>query len=425
MKELVSRYIEENIPLSNSDKVLVGLSGGADSVALLLVMNSIGYYCEAAHCNFNLRGSESDDDERFVVDLCKKLNIKLHKASFNTLSYSKTNKISIEMAARQLRYDWFEKIRLSNNLDYIAVAHHRDDNVETVLLNLIRGTGILGLAGIKPLNGRIIRPMLCVTRDEVLEYLNNLGQRYVVDSTNNEDEYVRNKIRLNVIPILSHINTAAKENIHRSSENVMSALKIYNIYVDEAKKRVMLGDDISVSAIKKENEPETILFEILKNKGFNFQQIRSIYKSLDGQSGKSFYSSDWVVLKDRDRLIVSELLDKSLCESPKFLVEEVSVEDGFVINPSNKIAYFDKDKIKGGENVRLYSKGDWFIPFGMKGKKLVSDFLTDQKVPVTEKSNQHLLCFGEDIAWVVGRRIDNRFKVDSNTKRVVVYTIIE
>lgn len=425
MKDLVSRYIEENTPLSKSDKILIGLSGGADSVALLLIMHTLGYYCEAAHCNFNLRGDESDSDEKFVVNLCQKLKVKLHRVSFNTVGYASINKMSIEMAARELRYDWFEKVRSNNDLDYITVAHHKDDSVETVLLNLVRGTGIAGLIGIKPVNGKVIRPLLCITRYEILTYLENECQEYVTDSTNNEDEYARNKIRLNIIPMLLQVNAGARENIYRSSENLMSVYKIYSKYIQEARDKVMCGDNISISAIKKEREAETVLFEILKDKGFNYQQIKNIYKSLDSHSGKVFYSSEWLVLKDRDKLMVSPLNTTAYLSKPKFKIEEVSIDLDFKINKSKNIAYFDKDKIVGDEIVRLCEKGDWFIPFGMKGKKLVSDFLTDIKLPFTEKSKQYLLCFGDDIAWVVGKRIDNRFRIDETTKRVIIYTIME
>lgn len=425
MKDLVSRYIEENTPLSKSDKILIGLSGGADSVALLLIMHTLGYYCEAAHCNFNLRGDESDSDEKFVVNLCQKLKVKLHRVSFNTVGYASINKMSIEMAARELRYDWFEKVRSNNDLDYITVAHHKDDSVETVLLNLVRGTGIAGLIGIKPVNGKVIRPLLCITRYEILTYLENECQEYVTDSTNNEDEYARNKIRLNIIPMLLQVNAGARENIYRSSENLMSVYKIYSKYIQEARDKVMCGDNISISAIKREREAETVLFEILKDKGFNYQQIKNIYKSLDSHSGKVFYSSEWLVLKDRDKLMVSPLNTTAYLSKPKFKIEEVSIDLDFKINKSKNIAYFDKDKIVGDEIVRLCEKGDWFIPFGMKGKKLVSDFLTDIKLPFTEKSKQYLLCFGDDIAWVVGKRIDNRFRIDETTKRVIIYTIME
>lgn len=425
MKELVSRYIEENISLSKSDKILVGLSGGADSVALLLIMNTLGYYCEAAHCNFNLRGNESDSDEKFVVNLCQKMKVKLHRVSFDTMGYANINKISVEMSARELRYDWFEKVRSSNDLDYIAVAHHKDDSVETVLLNLIRGTGIAGLVGIKPVNGKVIRPLLCITRDEILTYLENENQEYVTDSTNNEDEYARNKIRLNIIPMLLQVNSGAKENIYRSSENLMSVSKIYKKYIQESIDRVMVGNNISINSIKKETEAETVLFEILKDKGFNNKQIKSIYSALDSHSGKTFYSSEWLVLKDRDYLMVSPLTKTESFNKPKFKIEEVSVDVGFKISKSNNVAYFDKDKIVGNEIVRLCEKGDWFIPFGMKGKKLVSDFLTDIKIPIIEKSKQYLLCFGDDIAWVVGKRTDNRFKIDEKTRQVIIYTLIE
>ena len=223
----VKEYIKEHSMLKDGDKVVVTLSGGADSVSLLLILHALGYECHAAHCNFHLRGEESMRDERFVTSLCEHLNIPLHKTDFETETYSKEKGISIEMAARELRYDYFRKLKDEVDAKAIAVGHHRDDNIETLFLNLVRGTGIQGLCGIQPVNGDIVRPLLCVSREEILDYLATKGQTYVTDSTNLEDVYSRNKIRLNVLPELQQINQGAMENIRATINNLNEVRKIY------------------------------------------------------------------------------------------------------------------------------------------------------------------------------------------------------
>ena len=217
IQQRITQYIEKNHLFSSDSKILVALSGGADSVALLRILHTAGYHCEAAHCNFHLRGEESNRDESFVRQLCLKYNIRLHTADFNTTQYAAEKHISIEMAARELRYNWFEEIKNKYRADVIAVAHHQDDSIETMLLNLIRGTGITGLLGIRPRNGAIVRPLLCVNRKEIIQYLQNIEQDYVTDSTNLEDEYTRNKIRLNLLPLMEEINPSVKNSLVETS----------------------------------------------------------------------------------------------------------------------------------------------------------------------------------------------------------------
>ena len=226
-KERVARYISQKKLFMPADKILVALSGGADSVALLCLLQTLGYECEAAHCNFHLRGEESDRDETFVRQLCTKRQVPLHTVHFDTLRTAEERHISIEMAARELRYEWFEKIRTKSNANVIAVAHHQDDSVETLLLNLIRGTGINGLRGIRSKNGHIVRPLLCLDRNEIINYLNRIGQDYVTDSTNLQDEYTRNKIRLNLLPMMQEINPSVKESILNTAEHLNEASAIY------------------------------------------------------------------------------------------------------------------------------------------------------------------------------------------------------
>lgn len=239
IKKRVKQYIEKEKLFSPESKVFVALSGGADSVALLRLLHSIGYRCEAAHCNFHLRGTESDRDERFVRGLCRELGIPLHTTHFDTTGYAAEKHVSIEMAARDLRYEWFEKLRVEYRADAIAVAHHQDDSVETMLLNLIRGTGIKGLLGIRPRNGSIVRPLLCATREEIIRYLRHIKQEYVTDSTNTEDEYTRNKIRLHLLPLMEEINPSVKKNLTETGSYLNEAYAIYHKGIADAKERVM------------------------------------------------------------------------------------------------------------------------------------------------------------------------------------------
>ena len=419
----ISQYIESEQLFNTKDKLLIALSGGADSVALLQVLISLGYQCEAAHCNFHLRGDESNRDEVFVQTLCKQLNIPLHIIHFDTKQYATENKVSIEMAARELRYTWFEALRKEIGASGIAVAHHKDDSVETIILNLIRGTGISGLTGIQPKVGHIVRPLLCVSRQQIIDYLASIGQKYVTDSTNLQDEYTRNKIRLKLLPMMEEFNPSIKNSIITTGKYLNGAYKIYQEYIEEGKKRVLSNNGINIEALSNETSPENLLYEILYPLGFNSSQVEEVYKSISKQSGKVFYSKQgWRITKDRAFLLID---NGEAIDVPPFQLSTIEFDynDTYNIKRDKNIACCDADKLKGELQIRKWQTGDKFFPLGMKGRKLVSDYMTDCKFSRTRKENQWILLSGEDIVWIVGERLDDRFKIDNNTRKIVEFTI--
>lgn len=316
----------------------------------------------------------------------------------------------------------------------IAVAHHRDDSVETILLNLIRGTGIRGLTGIPPINGYIIRPLLCLSRNDILEYLKERKLSYVDDSTNSEDLYSRNKIRLNIIPQLETINPSVKEAIIRTSGNLSQVANIYHMYINQAKSAISKDNKISIGLLVQYVEPEAILFEILSPYGFNPATIQTVFESLLSQSGKTFHSATHELLKDRSFLILKkkEALtidsfninegDRTITHPIHIRIEKTLINSDFAIERNTNILYLDAGKIIYPLTLRHWRQGDKFIPFGMKGKKKVSDYFSDHKFNLFDKDAAWLLCSGDDIVWIVGHRSDDRFKVDDKTTEVIKIT---
>jgi len=434
----VDKYIQNNNLLDKKETVIVGVSGGADSIALLTILHELKYNCIAAHCNFHLRGEESNKDYLFVKDFCDKMNIQFASIDFDTYTYMEQNSLSLEMAARELRYHWFEDIRKDFQADKIAVAHHLDDSAETILINLIRGTGIRGLTGIPPKNGAIIRPLLCLYRDEIIEYLTSNNINFVTDSTNNEDIYVRNKIRLNIIPLLKSINPSAVQSIIKTSENLVSTEKIYNTAIKNIRELLIRDNHINIALLKQQEEPKTILFELLHPYGFNIDTISNIIHSLDGISGKVFYSKDYRIVKDRETLIIENrngtkendtyLINENVTSINKpvsLSLETIKMSDSIEIEKAPHIIYIDKDKISFPLVIRKWKQGDRFIPFGMQGNKKLSDYFSDQKLSLAEKENTWLLCSGEKIVWVIGKRADDRFKITSKTDKVLRIILLE
>ncbi|WP_291528329.1 tRNA lysidine(34) synthetase TilS [Bacteroides sp. UBA939] len=426
----VTQYIEQEKLFTPKDKILVALSGGADSVALLCLLLDMGYNCEAVHCNFHLRGDESDRDEMFVRELCFQREIPLHVRHFQTTEEAAKQHISIEMAARELRYAWFEEIRQEQHADVIAVAHHKDDSAETFLLNLIRGTGINGLLGIRPKNGYIVRPLLCLDRKDIMEYLQETGQTYVTDSTNLHDEYTRNKIRLNLLPLMQEINPSVKKSILRTAGYLNDAALVYKSNITEGKQKVQTEQGILINAILQEPAPETLLFEILHPLGFNSAQIKDIFASLNGQSGKIFLSKEWRIIKDRELLLIEPantvdtpnvaLLPENNNPPFRLTMEELEITEDFIIPRDRDTGCFDADKLKHPLSLRCWQQGDSFIPFGMTGRKKVSDYLTDRKFSISRKEQQWVLCSDHQIIWLIGERTDNRFRVDEKTRRILI-----
>ncbi|KAA6349599.1 tRNA(Ile)-lysidine synthase [termite gut metagenome] len=420
----VAKYIEQEQLFSPTGKILVALSGGADSVGLLRILLSLGYDCEAAHCNFHLRAEESDRDEVFVRKLCGEWHIPIHVTSFETSRYAKEKRISIEMAARELRYNWFAEIKEISGTCAIAVAHHKDDRAETLLLNMIRGAGITGLQGIRPKNGDIVRPLLCVSRAEITDYLKQIKQEYVTDSTNLQDKYTRNKIRLHLLPLMREMNPSITDTLVATGNYLSEVASIYNQSIDEGKSRVLVKEGIWIDALLCELSPRALLFEILHPLGFNSTQMENIFLSLSGQSGKQFVSREWRVTKDRNLLYIEKREDINGNIPPFHLVvEEQILTPEFVIPQDRYSACFDANKVTQPFTVRRIRQGDVFVPFGMKGRKLVSDYLTNKKFSLGQKERQWALCSKGEIVWLIGDRIDNRFRVDDTTQRVTIVTL--
>ena len=431
MKYKVEKYIEKHQLLEKGSTVLVALSGGADSVALLLVLHNLGYKCEAMHCNFHLRGEESNRDEMFVTALCQKLGIALHIVHFDTEEYAKRHGISIEMAARELRYEAFEKQRKQSGAQAIAVAHHRDDSAETLLLNLIRGTGIKGLRGIQPKNGNIVRPLLCVGREDIIEYLKWRGQDFVTDSTNLTSDYTRNKIRLEVIPKLAEINPSIKESLAQTAQRISEAELIYRQAIEEAVKRVKKENCIDIELLKKEVAPTTLLHEMLSPLGFNSAQVEDIYNSIESEGSRQFTATEWCVTKDRSKFIITpkeefEQADITLphegtVETPQgTLTISLSLFNGDIPKQRN-IACLDIEKLHLPLILRKIHNGDRFAPFGMRGTKLVSDYLTDRKKSLIEKQAQLVVTDAKgEIVWLVNERPSSRCCISESTKRILI-----
>ena len=437
MKEQIQQYIIQHQLLSGEKPVVVGISGGADSVALLHILVSLGYKCIAAHCNFNLRGDESFRDEQFTIDFTKRLQVPLCKISFETNKYAQENRLSGEMAARELRYRWFEELLNTYDADAVAVAHHRDDSVETLLINLTRGSGLTGLTGIKPKNGNVVRPLLCVSREDIYTYIEKNGLEYVTDSSNSSDIYTRNFIRLKVIPLLEEINPSVKASLARTANHLYDASLIYNHSIEEARKVIIQNNRLSISALLSFPAPATILYEMLKPYGFSRTVCESIFTVLDKDSGKIFYSSTHRLLKDRSDLLIDVLsgednraylinLEDDNVDLPVELKPEIVViKEDYQIEKDKKFAYFDFDKLSFPLVLRHWQEGDWFVPFGMKGKKKISDYFSDKKFSLFDKEKTWLLCSGQDVIWIVGERTDNRYRIEKTTKRVLKLKFID
>lgn len=436
MKTQVQKYIKQHTLFSKQSKVLVGLSGGPDSMALIHALIQLGYDCIAGHCNFHLRGEESDKDAEFVRKWCEENKVPFFTIDFDTNEYAADNKISIEMAARELRYDWFEKLRVEQKADVVAVGHHQDDSVETILINLVRGTGIKGLTGIPVINKQIVRPLLDVTRKEIMDYLFYNEVPYVIDHTNEEELYTRNILRLNVLPTLEKINPSVKNSIVDTAKNLKEAEKIYDGYIAHAIEQLYDGEKIDIEMLKQTYSPQSVLFELLSPMGFTSSVIEDISTNLDSIPGKIYYGENYRLLKDRDYLVLAEGNDESNHSAEKYFIDEGDVGNNlpvdvtitteaytpqFEIKKNRAIIHCDKDTLTFPLTLRRWKKGDWFIPFGMKGKKKLSDYFSDNKFSLFDKEEAWVLLSGEKIMWLVNHRADNRFRITADTK--TVYTL--
>ena len=442
MESKIQKFIKLHNLLEQDKPVLAGISGGADSVALALVLKQLGYTLTAVHCNFHLRGEESDRDEQFVRDFCQQQEIPLHVKDFQTEEYAKEKKISIEMAARELRYAYFHELMKSTKISVLAVAHHQNDQAETLLINLIRGTGIHGLRGMRPKNGETVRPLLCVTREEILDYLAEKGQEYVTDSTNLSTDYTRNKIRLELLPYLKTLNPSIISTLNHTALNLSEAENLYNRQVCAEIQNIILSDSYTLGETPlllkrldnpmKSAEMKPVWHEILFPYGFTETQVENILSLSITDCGKAFYTNNWELIADREEVILRK---KNENYFEDVLIYDTDVYAAFlevkvnidilqrkyypVIEIESRVALLDYDKLTFPLQIRKVQAGDKFVPLGMKGKKLISDFLTDQKAKSWEKKDQLVLCDAQgEILWVMGRRISGKYAISNKTQKI-------
>lgn len=408
-----------------SRKLILALSGGIDSMVLADMLLQAKADFVLAHCNFHLRGEESDGDEQFVRDYAERKGLSLYVKQFDTLNYAEEHKLSIEMAARELRYAWFEELRQQLGYDYIAVAHHADDQLETFFINLLRGAGIRGLKGMQKVNGHIIRPLLDIPRTEILQYAVEHHLEWREDHTNAETLYLRNKIRHELLPVIDSISKEGRSAILKSMSHLASENELYRELLKEKLLQIVrqYGEtqyfDLKNFPLFTLHFP--LLFEWLRDYGFNEDQVHFIHEALkNGQPGTSFFSPTHRVTIERDGLELTPI-----CQQVNINIElsyqMLERDEQFQIDPSPKVAQLDYDKLTFPLQLRRWQAGDRFHPLGMKGSKLLSDFFVDQKMTTRQKEECCVLATADDqIVWVVGRRIDERYKVTDKTKTVLI-----
>ncbi|MFI3239371.1 MAG: tRNA lysidine(34) synthetase TilS [Bacteroidales bacterium] len=442
---LINRYITTNQLIKLGDRIIVGFSGGADSVALISILSSLGI-CEViiAHCNFHLRGDESMRDEQFVRDFANKYSLEAHFIDFNVEEYCAKNGVSIEMACRDLRYNYFAQLAKQINANAIAVAHHSDDNAETLMLNLLRGTGLAGLCGMQPRNGSIIRPLLSISRNDIEQYLSEVGLNYVTDSSNNSNDYKRNVLRNLIIPQLREHFPAADNAISTTIHNCNGAYAIYRQAIDdELTKAVTINADgtqqINSHILFNSASPSTLLHEAIKSYGFNTTQVLQIIESvISNNIGASYISSTHQLFVARGNIEISEItpkkptkqlilsdIDAMLTNGFKVTIIEPNEYGKFTMQSDRNIAYFDITILDAEIRLRGWEVGDRIKPFGMRGSKKVSDLFTDMKYSSIDKQRANLLIADGEIVWVVGARRSIHYPITDNTLLAVSIELIK
>lgn len=436
MKNNFLNYIDEHKLFDFKSKILLAISGGIDSVCLADLLLKSGYNIEFAHCNFNLRKLESDQDEIFVSNLANKHKIPFHHISFDTNNYASSNKLSVQMAARELRYKWFEKVRREISADYIAIAHNQNDNIETFFINMINGSGLKGLRAIQNKNNFIIRPLMFASRNQIEEYVKSESLNFREDSSNISKKYQRNKIRHELMPLLKQMNPSIENTISEEIEIIKNTYSIFKEQVSRVIQEVSYQTDDGIKISKKELiklEPiDTYLYEIFSV--FGFTDLKSIKNSIFSNSGKQVFSKSHRLLIDREFVFIKKIKDNffrdvlidecisNIC-SPLNISFKISEKE--YIEKIKDTAYFDYEKLVFPLVIRKWKFGDKFIPSGMKGFKKLSDFFIDNKINRLLKEKTLVLCSNNDIIWVIGSRIDERYKATSKTKKMYIANLLD
>ena len=433
-----TKFIETKKLFSRDNQILLAVSGGIDSTVMAHLFNEAKVQFAVAHCNFGLRGNDSDEDAEFVKRLALQLNVPFFTEKFDTTAFASHRGISIQMAARDLRYEWFEKLRQEHKFDCIATAHHLDDQVETFLINLIRGTGIAGLHGIPVKNGRIIRPLMFAFRKDIEQYASQYQIRYRTDHSNNETKYIRNKIRHELIPLLYSLNHEFTQGLTESIRRIGEFEQIGKRALKEWCKNAMTTDgkdkSIDIRHLLNITPVDPYTWELFSPFGFNETQISSILGCLEKEERKIFTTSTHRLVKERKRLVISPIALKTCDKSIKIrlfayktriskpltlLFARVSDVKNYEIPVTGEVACLDFDKLQFPLTIRKWQQGDAFYPLGMKRRKKLSDFFIDQKLSLKEKEQIWLLCSGNNIIWIIGRRIDHRYRVTVATKEIL------
>ncbi len=432
-------YIRSEKLFGENENILLAISGGLDSMVMLdlflCIKNNIGI----AHCNFNLRRDESDEDANFVRSVAHKYEVPYFEKSFETAKFANKHKLSVQKAARELRYHWFEEIAAQENYNYYATAHHFDDQLETFFINLFRGTGVKGLRGIPPKNGNCIRPLLFATRNEIEEYASKQNVTFREDSSNYSEKYLRNRIRHQILPVLAAVKPDYKTGFKKTFQLLKGTEEFIDGEINNLSKNLFRQEEdqvrIAIGKLKKLPHIHFYLYELLKPFGFNEEVISKIPKALDKTPGKLFISKTHQLLIDREDIIISSVKvvkpESYLIEAGqtemlypvKFIFERSPNDENTIINPDPNLAHLDFDKLEFPLKLRKWEEGDYFYPFGMKGRKKVSDYFIDQKFSLFDKQKTWLLVSGNNIAWVAGHRIDNRYKIDQQTNTIYMATM--
>lgn len=429
MLQQLQQHIKNNLPFLAGKKLLLAVSGGIDSMVLVDLFSKLDFEIGIAHCNFQLRGEESNEDEYFVNTQSKKYRIKYFINSFETNIYAEVHKLSIQQAARELRYNWFNELLASEGYDYLLTAHHLDDSLETVLINFTRGTGIEGLTGIPEVNGKIVRPLLIFSREKIENYAKENNIEWREDSSNASDKYFRNKIRHHIIPVLKELNPELLNSFENTIKNLQKTQSLAKDATENLWQQIIKidGDNILLDINKLLEFPnyKAYLFEWLKPYGFlDWNAISDLTNS---QSGKQVLSSNFRLIKDREYLILTKN------EAPEF--EEFTIEENqkdidfpikltfsnqnFIATPSNFTIFVDKVKLKFPLRLRKWQEGDYFYPSGMQGKKKVSKYFKDEKFSLLDKENTWLLCSNNEVIWIINHRANQRFLANNNTQQIL------
>lgn len=431
----LQNHLNENFPFLKGKKLLLAISGGIDSMVLVHLIHQLHYDISIAHCNFQLRNKESDSDEEFVKNQCLQLQLPIHIQKFDTRQFAEDYKLSIQLAARKLRYDWFSELLEEYNYDYLLTAHHLDDSLETFLINLTRGSGLDGLTGIPGKNEQIIRPLLVFSRQDIEQYAKENAIQWHEDSSNASDKYLRNKLRHDIIPTLKELNPSFLSSFQNTLKNLQQTQSL----VDDASKivyRKVVEDfdnqkRINLQELLQLPNYQAYLYQWLQPLGFSAWD--DIYDLVQATSGKQIFSHDYVLLKDRTEFIVFPKEKQTVTE--QFWIEKDKKEVKIPLNlsfcnvsvishPSSNCIFVDENKLTFPLEVRKWKEGDFFYPLGMQGKKKVSKFFKDEKLSLIDKSNTWLLCSDNQIVWIISRRQDERFKVDENSNTILQIKVL-